>query len=27
MDAWLLDGEGKLKAEFAPPLTAEGKKP
>jgi len=27
MDAWLLDEEGKLKAEFAPPLTAEGKKP
>ncbi|MCQ4327080.1 penicillin-binding protein 2 [Stutzerimonas stutzeri] len=27
MDAWLLDEEGKLKAEFAPPLTAEGKAP
>ncbi|MDH2244697.1 penicillin-binding protein 2 [Pseudomonas sp. GD03855] len=27
MDAWLLDEEGKLKAEFAAPLTAEGKTP
>ncbi|MCQ4294127.1 penicillin-binding protein 2 [Pseudomonas stutzeri] len=27
MDAWLLDEEGKLKAEFAPPVTAQGKKP
>ncbi|MGE4406743.1 penicillin-binding protein 2 [Pseudomonas sp.] len=27
MDAWLLDEEGKLKAEFAPPLAAEGKAP
>jgi len=27
MDAWLLNEEGVLKPEFAPPLTAEGKKP
>ena len=27
MDAWLLDEEGKLKPEFAPPVTAQGKKP
>ena len=27
MDAWLLDEEGKLRVEFAPPLTAEGKTP
>ena len=27
MDAWLLDENGKLKAEFAPPVTAQGKTP
>ena len=27
MDAWLLNEEGVLKPEFAPPRTAEGKKP
>jgi penicillin-binding protein 2 len=27
MDAWLLDEEGKLKPEFAPPVTADGTKP
>ncbi|MCQ4262781.1 penicillin-binding protein 2 [Stutzerimonas stutzeri] len=27
MDAWLLDEEGKLRVEFAPPLTVEGKAP
>ena len=27
MDAWLLDEDGKLKAEFTAPLTADGKRP
>ncbi|MCW8155271.1 penicillin-binding protein 2 [Stutzerimonas stutzeri] len=27
MDAWLLDEEGRLKPEFAPPVTAQGNKP